>query len=43
MNGNSNSIPAKILIYSAAAVVLTSEMREIGSILTTVFLTVFAP
>jgi len=42
MNGSSNSIPAKILIYSAAAVVLTVGMREISSILVTVFLSIFA-
>jgi AI-2 transport protein TqsA len=42
MNVNSSSTPAKILLYSTAAVVLTIGMREIAPILTTVFFSVFA-
>lgn len=41
MNTDNQSIPAKILLYSTAAVVLTIGMREIGSILTTLFLSLF--
>ena len=35
------SIPARILLYSTAAVILTIGMREIASILTTFFFSVF--
>ncbi len=37
MNVNNSSIPAKILLYSTAAVILTIGMREIAPILTTIF------
>jgi predicted PurR-regulated permease PerM len=36
-----NSTPAKILLYSTAAVILTIGMREISSILTTLFFSIF--
>lgn len=42
MNVNSSSIPAKILLYSTAAVILTIGMREIAPILTTIFFSIFA-
>lgn len=42
MNMNSSSVPARILVYSTFAVVLTIGMREIAPILTTVFFSVFA-
>ncbi|MGB9928506.1 MAG: AI-2E family transporter [Methanosarcina sp.] len=42
MNETGGSIPAKILLYSTAAVVLTIGMREISSILTTIFFSIFA-
>jgi predicted PurR-regulated permease PerM len=38
---DSGSIPAKILLYSTAAVVLTIGMREISPILTTVVFSIF--
>lgn len=41
INSNDYSIPAKILLYSTAAVILTIGMREIASILTVVFFSVF--
>jgi predicted PurR-regulated permease PerM len=41
MNVNSGSMPAKILLYSTAAVILTIGMREISSILTIVFFSIF--
>ncbi|OEC90955.1 AI-2E family transporter [Methanosarcina sp. A14] len=41
MNSNDYSVPAKILLYSTAAVILTIGMREIASILTVVFFSVF--
>ncbi|WP_292381942.1 AI-2E family transporter [Methanosarcina sp. UBA289] len=41
MNVNSSSMPAKILLYSTAFVVLTIGMREIASILTTIFFSIF--
>ena len=42
MNSSSSSIPAKILLYSTAAVILTVGMRAIAPILTTFFFSVFA-
>lgn len=42
MNVNNSSIPAKILLYSTAAVILTIGMREIAPILTTIFFSIFA-
>jgi len=42
MNVNSISVPAKILIYSTFAVILTVGMREIAPILTTILFSVFA-
>jgi len=42
MNINSSSVPARILVYSTFAVILTIGMREIAPILTTVFFSVFA-
>lgn len=42
INSNDQSVPAKILLYSTAAVVLTIGMREIASILTVVFFSLFA-
>lgn len=41
MSVNSSSMPVKILLYSTAAVILTIGMREISSILTTVFFSIF--
>jgi len=41
INSNDHSVPAKILLYSTAAVILTIGMREIASILTVVFFSVF--
>lgn len=41
INLNDHSVPAKILLYSTAAVILTIGMREIASILTVVFFSVF--
>jgi len=41
INSNDYSVPAKILLYSTAAVILTIGMREIASILTVVFFSVF--
>jgi predicted PurR-regulated permease PerM len=41
MSVNSNSMPAKILLYCTAAVILTIGMREISSILTTLFFSIF--
>lgn len=42
MNINSSSVPAKILIYSTFAVILTVGMRETASILTTILFSIFA-
>ncbi|MGB9928492.1 MAG: AI-2E family transporter [Methanosarcina sp.] len=42
METNDQSIPAKILLYSTAAVILTIGMREIGSILIPIFFSIFA-
>lgn len=42
METNNMSVPAKILLYSTAAVILTIGMREISSILITFFFSVFA-
>lgn len=42
MNINNNSPPAKILVYSTLAVILTVGMREIAPILTTVLFSIFA-
>ena len=42
INSNNYSIPVKILFYSTAAVILTIGMREIASILTTFFFSIFA-
>jgi len=42
MNINSSSVPARILVYSTFAVILTIGMREIAPILTTVFFSIFA-
>jgi AI-2 transport protein TqsA len=41
MKTNSSSVPAKILLYSTAAVVLTIGMREMSSILITVTFSIF--
>lgn len=41
MEANSSSVPARILVYSTLAVVLTIGMREISPILTTVIYSVF--
>ncbi len=41
MNGNSSSVPVRILVYSTFAVILTIGMKEISSILTTVIFSVF--
>lgn len=42
MEINTSSAPAKILVYSTFAIILTIGMREIAPILTTVFFSVFA-
>ena len=42
MNMNSISMPAKILVYSTLAVILTVGMREIAPILTTILFSIFA-
>lgn len=42
MNTDNQSIPARILFYSTAAVILTIGMREIGSILVPIFFSIFA-
>lgn len=42
MNVNSSSVPAKILIYSTFAVILTIGMRTIAPILTTILFSIFA-
>lgn len=42
MNINSSSVPARILIYSTLAVILTVGMREIAPILTTILFSTFA-
>ena len=42
MNINSISVPARILVYSTLAVILTVGMREIATILTTVLFSIFA-
>lgn len=41
MDIENQSIPARILLYSTAAVILTIGMREIASILTVFFFSVF--
>ncbi|WP_269849903.1 AI-2E family transporter [Methanosarcina horonobensis] len=41
METNSSTVPAKILVYTTFAVVLTIGMREISSILTTVIFSIF--
>lgn len=41
INSYNHSIPVKILFYSTAAVILTIGMREIASILTTFFFSIF--
>jgi AI-2 transport protein TqsA len=41
METNSSSVPAKILLYTTAVVILTIGMREISSILTTVIFSIF--
>lgn len=42
MEINNSSVPAKILMYSTFAVILTIGMREISSVLTVVLFSVFA-
>ena len=42
MNMNNISVPARILIYSTLAVILTVGMREIAPILTTILFSIFA-
>lgn len=42
MNANSHSIPAKVLLYSTAAVILTIGMQQIATILVPVFFSIFA-
>lgn len=42
MNVNSHSVPAKILLYSAAAIILTLGMQAISTILVPVFFSIFA-
>jgi predicted PurR-regulated permease PerM len=42
MNINNSSVPAKILVYSTVAVILTIGMREISAILTTILFSIFA-
>jgi len=42
MSINSNSLPAKILVYSTFVVILTVGMRQIAPILTTILFSVFA-
>ncbi len=41
INENTSSVPAKILIYSTAAILLTLGMKELGSILIPVFFSIF--
>lgn len=41
METNTNSVPARILVYSTLAVILTIGMREMASILTTVIFSIF--
>lgn len=41
MNMSGSSIPAKILLYSTLAVILTLGMREIAPILTTIIFSIF--
>jgi AI-2 transport protein TqsA len=42
MDINSSSVPARILLYSTLAVILTVGMREIAPILTTILFSIFA-
>ncbi|WP_292388563.1 AI-2E family transporter [Methanosarcina sp. UBA5] len=42
MDTENQSIPARILLYSTAAVILTIGMKEIGSILVPIFFSIFA-
>lgn len=42
MDTDTRSIPAKLLVYSTAAVILTIGMREIGGILIPIFFSIFA-
>jgi len=42
MNESTHSIPARILIYSTAAVILTIGMQQISTILVPVFFSIFA-
>lgn len=42
MDTEDQSIPARILLYSTAAVILTIGMREIGSILVPIFFSIFS-
>lgn len=42
MNANSHSTPARILLYSTAAVILTIGMQQIATILVPVFFSIFA-
>lgn len=42
MNINNSSIPARILIYSTLAVILTIGMRELAPLLTTILFSLFA-
>ena len=42
MNTNSSSVPARILVYTTFAIVLTVGMREIAPMLTTFFFSIFA-
>ena len=42
MNGNNSSTPAKVLIYSTAAVLLTLGMEAISSILVPIFFAIFS-
>ncbi len=41
MKMNNSSVPARILVYSTFAVILTIGMKEISSILTTIFFSIF--
>jgi predicted PurR-regulated permease PerM len=41
INENTSSVPAKILIYSTAAILLTLGMKELGSILIPIFFSIF--
>jgi predicted PurR-regulated permease PerM len=42
MNTSNSSVPAKILVYSTVAVILTIGMREIAPVLTTILFAIFA-